>query len=509
MLNQGELSRQTIEQVAKAFLAGTQDGTFRKAIDLSTGLVGVNLQAPAKQLVPLDSPFQREIKRIVKPGANSDSWRTITALGSPMFFAAERAGAYKFATTLATLSAAFKVAGLGGEVTLEAQAASEGFDPALAKETINTLRNSKKLEGQAFLGACTTALGNPGAPTVADRAGVGTINGGGGTTYFVRIVALTLMAANRIGLDVPAGYDGTDAKLAGRASAAVNPAVDNSGAVITTGCGLSAISAEGNSGSLSSAGHALKITWSPVAGALAYVVFVGTTTGAANLKAEAVVTQCSVTLTSLAGTGIAGNHATIPGTDQSADPKSYDGIIPQLIAGASGAYVKNLAGTLTGTAAQGEILEVQDAFASLFQSGKLGKFRIVVSGVDMRTLTKLGVVSNAMQIFASPDASGRVAITAGAHLGNIVNATTGDVCPVDVEPWLPAGTMLILPTEVPYNDANMSDPFTWVGSYDWMRWDYYPTRNDGPIYPFEVRCNGVLEGQFTAGCAVIYNIFKS
>jgi hypothetical protein len=54
----------------------------------------------------------------------------------------------------------------------------------------------------------------------------------------------------------------------------------------------------------------------------------------------------------------------------------------------------------------------------------------------------------------------------------------------------------------------MAAPFTCVGNYDWFRWDYSSTTTTGPIYPFEVRCNGVLEGQFNGGCGVLYNIFK-
>jgi hypothetical protein len=498
------------EDTAAMILAGTKDGSLRKGIDLTTGLVGVNLQAPSKQLVALQSPFQQAIKRIVKPGANSDTWRTITALGSPMLFRGERLAGYKFSTTLVNTTATFRVAALGGEVTLEAQAASQGFDPALAKETSNCLLNSMKLEGQAFLGACATALGTPTGVAVA---GVTTTPAGtiASNTYYVRIIAMTMMAANRVGLDVVGGYGAltaANAHLAGRSVTVVNPATDNAGAAITTGCGLSALSTEVNSGALTGP-TSIKITWNAVPGAVAYAVFVGVATGAANLRCECIVTQTSVTLTSVVGTGLAASNATLPGTDQTADANSYDGIIPQLIASGSGAYLKNLAGTLTGAAGNGEIVEIQDAFAALFQSGKIGKFRVLVSGVDARTLTKLGVISNSMNIIAQPGTDGRVSLTAGAHIGQIINATTGDVCAVDVDPWLPAGTIVILPTEVPYNSANITDPFTWVGNYDWMRWDYSPNRSDGPIYPFEVRCNGALEGQFNAGCGLIYNIFKS
>lgn len=503
-----QITQDTIDRAVQAAIQTIRDPKLTRAIDLATGLVGVNLQAPAKQLVPLLSPFQQSIPRIVKPGANSDTWRAITKLGSPELFTTERAAGSLFTTTLISKTETFKVEALGGEVTLESQKASEGFDPALSKETANTLRNSMKLEGQAFLFGNVTDLGVPGAPTVANRAGQGTINAGAGTTYFVRLVALTGMAANRGIIDVPADFDGTDAKLAGRGVLQAELRDIALGSTALPGCGMSSISAEGNSGSLTGTGNALKITWSPVAGALAYIVFIGTATGAANLRAEVVIGQTSVTITSLAATGALGNDAAVPAADETGNANHFNGIFAQLIAGGSGAYLRNIAGRLTGTAAQGEVLELQDAFAQIYRTTKIGKFRVVVSGEESRSLTRLGVVSNSMQIFASPTPDGRLLMTAGAHVGQIINATTGEVCPVDVEPWMPPGSILILPLEIPFPDANAEAPFVWVGSYNWMRWDYASTRSTGPTYPFEVRCHGALEGYIPGGCGLLYNVFK-
>lgn len=508
MLDIQRITSDTLSKVADFIMTGTKDGSLKKALDVSTGLVGYNLKQPAEQLVPLQSPFARTIPRIVKPGANADNWRQITSLGSPDPFTSERAAGSRFATTLASATATFQPVAIRGDVTREAVAASEGFDPALAKETANSLLVAKKLEEQAFLFGTATDLGTVTGLAIADRAGKGTIAAGAGTTYFLRVRALTGLAMNRLAQDIPAGYDGTDALVPGRSITSVNPLLDDAGASITVGCGISADSAEVNSGSLTGAGHGLKCTWTAVPGAAGYVLFVGTTTGAANCKAEVVVGQTSVTLTSLAGTGLADNSATLPAADETGNSKHYPGILYNLAVGAGAGYVKNLAGTLTGTAAGGEITQIQDAFATLWTTAKVGKFRVLVSGVESRTLTKLGVVSSAMQLFSGPMGNDRLLYTAGAHIGEIINATTGDRCPVEVLPWLPAGTIIILPTEIPYPQANLAAPFIWVGNYDWERWDYASTSTTGPIYTFDVRCNGALENHFPGGCGVIYNVFN-
>jgi len=506
MLNLQQISEETLRKAAQVFLTGVGEGGIRKAIDVATGLVGFNLKQPAEQLVPLLSPFQQSIPRLVKPGANSNNWRQITALGSPDPFTTERAAGLKFATTLVSKVATFKPMEILGDVTREAVAASQGFDPALAKETANQLLVAMKLEGQSFIGANITDLGAPANVVVAERSGLGSL---AANTYYISIRALTLLALNRITIDSVSDYDGTDHFVNSRSVTIVNPLVDNAGATITVGSGISTSSTEANSGAIAGGNDAIKVTWDPVVGAAGYVIFMGTATGAANRKASLVVGQItSVTIKTLVTTGLADNSATLPAADETGNANHYDGILAQLFAAGSGAYLKNLGAKLSGTAATGEVVELQDAFATIYGTAKIGKFRVICSGTESRILTKLGVVSNAMQIFATPGPEGRLNLTAGAHIGQIVNATTGDVCPVEVEPWLPHGQLLILPTEIPYPMANVAAPFIWCGSFDWEQWPYSSTILTGPVYQFGIRNAGALEGHFTGGCGIIYNIFK-
>lgn len=506
-MNLQELIQDTLAKVAAATKAARSDPGMKKAIDLSVGLVGFNLQAPAKQLVPLMSPFYNSIPRRVKQGANSDNWRQITALSSPELFTAENAAGNPFTTTLSTKTAPFKVASVRGQVTREAQAASVTFDDALAKETANTLLIALKLMGQAYLYANITDTGAPAAPTCTEVEAAGNLPA---DQYFVRIVGLNGMASNRVPIDVPGNYGETiaaNALLAGRAvpAAGVN-ALQSTTAL--GGCGLTTISAEGTV-TTTGGSDGMKVTWAAIPGCTTYAVFVGLTTGAANLTCEAVVSQTSVTFSSLATGGVAGNDAnTVPTADETGNAKHFDGILPQLLAAGSGAYLKNVNGILTGTAASAEVVEIQDAFASIWRTAKIGKFRVVMSGNDARSLAKKGILSNAMQIFAQPTAEGRINMTIGAHVGEILNATTGDICPVEVEPWAVPGTIFILPMEIPYPMANAANPFEWVGNYDWERWEYASTTTTGPIYPFETRCNGALEAIFTGGCGVLYNVFQ-
>lgn len=540
-MNEGAIetiSRDTVERIvaqARDLLVNPR-GT--RAIALGSGLQGYNLQAPAKQLVALMSNFYKSIPREVKEGANSDNWRQIISLGSPDPFSTEALGGNRWPMTVQSVTKPFFVTALQGYVTLEEQKASGGFDPALAKETANSMLLAMKLQEQAFFGGNTVAFGNiTSGVTVALSTSAGNITAGA-TTYFVRIAALTLLAANRAPLSFPNDVNANSESLLAppgitqaQLQAITGYGQPTATTVITTGpqtafqtgCGMTAPNTEFNSGSVTPTNKALKITWNAVPGAVAYAVWVGTTTGLANLGLQCIVTQTQVCLTSLVAVGasaVAGSDAAVPTSDQSANSQHSDGILSQLLNAGTGSgslsspltnaglagYTKNLGATLTGS--NNEILEVQDMFANLFATAKIGAFRLVVGGNDQRILTRLGIKTGAMTIFVSPQLAGRQDIVAGGKVGEIVNAVTGDPVPIELNEWLPPGTILCLPTKIPYPMANLTAPFKWVGNYDWTRWDYGTLPTTGPIYNFDVRANGVLESQFPGGCGILYNIWK-
>lgn len=492
MLNIEALTRETLAKASADLLKSMNDGSLKKTINVATGLLGVNLQAPAHQLVPLMSPFRESITRRVKPGSNSDQWRNITGISSPKLSVAESAAAAQPVTTVASKTAGYKISGIGDEVTREAIAASQGFDPALSKATTNALLKAMQLEEQYFLGGNITALSTPGAPTVTEIESIAgaTI---GASAHFVRIAALTLPAMNRLTIQRPAKFAAGDAVLDGVATAAVDPAAD----------GVTVVGAEGTV-TTTGANNSLRISWTAVPGAAGYAVFVGTTTGAANLKCEAIVTQTLITLRSLAATGQAGSALT--GT--SADALTYDGIIAQLVAAGSGAYTKNVGGLLTGATADGEVVEIQEAFSAIYDAAKVGSFRVVLGGQEGRSVSARGNASNSTNIVLDPSSAGRVNMTIGIRVSEIINATTGDVCSVETAPWMPGGSILILPKVIPYADANISAPFEFVCGYDWERIDYAVAKANGPVYPFEIRNWGVLEGLFTGGCGYLFNIYR-
>lgn len=496
-----QITQETLERAQQAVLAAIRDPKLVRAIDTSVGLRGITLEAPAKQLVPLMAPFRQKIGRKSQPGSNAVQWKSITGLGvTTKFSTTESAAANPFTYTKVDKSAGFKVVGRRGKVTREARAESEGWDDVLARETRNTLLLSMKEEEECILGGNITALSAPAAPTVAviDAGGTVAAQAGG---YDVTIIALTLMAANRITIDRPGAFGASaapinaDAPLAGTAryatAALANPAQD----------GWSAASAATTSAATAGGNDALRITWSPVNGAAAYAVFVIVAGGAETL--ECIVTQCQVTLTSLAGGGVAFNAANLAGN--SADANIFNGIVPLTFADAS-AYKKNLAGKLT--VAGNELVEIQDMFQDRWDAMKCDDYSLLIGGNDSRTITRLmSSASGGPTIMVNPTEQGRTQITQGYHVGAVINSVTGRVCPVNVLPWLRSGMIIAVPNSIPYPDSEVPAPFEMATAYDWERIDYAMTVSGGPVNEFETREYAVLKDYFTAGVGIIHNIY--
>lgn len=491
MLNLAEqITQDTLARVSAAVRGALADPKLTRALAVSDGLVGLQLEAAAKQLVPLMSPFRQKIGRKGQPGSNAIQWKAITAVRqNAKFSTTEGAATGAIITTVVPKSATFKVVGTRGKVTREAIAHSQGFDDALAKETANTLLLGMKLEEQAILGGNITVLATPTGTAVAVITGGGAL-AADATGYNVRIAALTLMASNRESMDRPLAYDGTHSNLATGAKTGANPAADG----WTTPAGRVTSAAV-------SLNDRIKITWNAVTGAAAYAIFIGKNT---TETLAAIVTQTSVTVTA----HVAGGSALAVADASSADANIFDGIVPLIHADAS-SYKKNLAGKFSTSG--GEIVEIQDMFQGIWDSGKIDDFSLLVGGTDSRSLSRLlTAAGGGPTIFVSTgDEGARGQMTQGYHVGFIVNQVSGKRCLVEVLPWLPGGTVIALPNSIPYPDANISAPFEISTSYDFERIDYAATTTTGPVTEFDIRAEEVLKDYFPAGCGILYNVFWS
>lgn len=472
------ITDETIRKAAEATFKGTAD--LKKTIDLSSGLTGFNLESPAKLLVEKLAEWRQTIPRRTI-GGSSTNWRRITAV-TPTggFYAAEGTRSSKFTLTTDTKAATFRSYGRLGDVTWEGVAAGRNFEDVRAREQTLTLLQVLQEEELEILGGNRTILAAAGpTPTVVAADAGGTL---ASEEYFVTITALTLPAAKRASgiTRVPADY---------KVDCSLNvPTVD-------TSIGTTDESAEASDTVATEVGQ-ITVTWTAVKGAAAYGVYVGIATGNANLKLQAVTTQTKIIITEINTTG-----ATAPTADTSADTKAFDGIIPQLTAAGSGAYVKDLNAQLAAAVGTAQP-DVDNMIVDIYDRTKLQPDRLVMGWQEKEAIDrKLASVTNdRIQLTYVADRDGGVRFSKMRFYPSPID---GRDIPMESVSNIPGGMILGLIDSVPYPNSEVPNPWEMHMANDMVRLDYAIT---DPKEEFEVRSYGCLAGYFPTAQGIIYNI---
>ena len=465
----------TQESIEKTLASVKDETQLSKAIDTGTGLVGYNLEAPSRQLQPFLSPLRNIIPRKVSPTGTSTHWKAITSIvpqGKATALEGTRGTSMNY--TVEDKMAAFKVLGLQDSVTFEAEAAGRNFQDVKATASTNLLLSLMQEEERYILGGNHTSLGTVSAPTAtADTTG-GSIAAG---TYAVKVAAMTLVAANRVV---------ANQQIAGLVLGV--PATDSMGQAISGA--IDGVTAASTATSVTTTGTTsmLKLSVAPVTGALAYAWFVDDVL-------QIVSTNSYVELTKLVTGGSAA-----PTADGSGDANAFDGIIPQIIAG-GGIYMDMANSQLT--ASQGGIEELDEINSRLFNQFKNGATRYLVSEQLAKDITSAIVKNNgAPTLFVNNGEKND--ITGNYMVKRYVNKSYGGQnISIEVHPWLPNGTMVVMCDRVPYPNANIGSVLEIECGYDYRQLEYART---SPKYEFEIRTYEALKHYFPACQAILTNV---
>lgn len=464
--------------------------TINKAITQATGLVWYDLQAPAKNLIPVITPIRNKVPRVSGSGGTATNWKAVTAIntGNLRSFVPEGKRNGAVATTVVDKSAAYKSEGLEDTVTFEAELAGVGLEDVRATTAQRLLWAVMIEEELNLLGANNSVtLGTPTAPTVSVVDGGGTI---ADATYNVIVVALTLH-----------GYLASSLTNGVVGSVSVTT-VD--GQSFSYGGGSSMKSNATSTGAISNSDDsAIRASTPVVAGAVAYAWYVGT---AGSELLQAITTINSVQLTSLVTSGR--QNASAITADNSKNTYAYDGLMYQAWASGSNSYIVNMAtgtpgaGTPLTADDKGGIVEISDVFRHMWDVYRLSPSVIYVNAQEADNISTKVIGADAARVNYVNGAD----VTAGIRVKSLLNrfAMGGSVeVPVEIHPYVPPGTVKFLTERLPYPIVNIPNIFE-----KRMRRDYY--QMEWPLrtrqYETGVYCDGVLAHYFPPSMALITNI---
>jgi len=464
---------------------------------LSTSFAAFDLEAPAKLLTPRPTPLRNRIprkkgvgtshriKRITGytgtgTGGQGQIWpgvteSTTTAFGSINF---ERGS--KISYTSDDIILPYNSYSLSDSVSFDANFSGLGYQDLRQLSSTSTLYATMLMEERMMLMARGTATGYAGslnagaaptAPTVAGATAAGSVTAIAATTYYV--------------------YYTADAGIS------------------STGFGESIVSSVGSATTTS--GQMLTVTIpTAIQGALAYNIYVGTTTGAANAKFQGRTTSLTFNLGGTA-TSTLGNQAPLNTTgavatraaaDTSAYATGYDGILTTVL-GANTGYNNNINATFSNT---NPGTEFQTVFANLYNNVKADPDEVLLNGSDRKQLSdaiKGSANANYRLQISQDETSG---VTYGSVVNGIVNETTGKSVPLTVHPWLPQGVAPVLSYTLPIPDTEVSDVWAnyLVQDYMGIQWPVtqfayeFSTYFRGTFFCAAPAWNGVVSGIVSA-----------
>ena len=444
---------------------------------LSTSFAAFDLEAPSKLLTPRPTPLRNKIarkkgvgtshrvKRIngytgTGTGGVGNTWPGITESTTTAFGSINYERGPKIAYSADDLVLPYNSYSLSDSVSFDANFSGMGYQDLRQLSSTSTLYATMLMEERMMLMARGTASGYSGAlsaPTVTtgSPAASGSQTALASGTYYVAVTADAGISSSGFGESIASSI-GTE--------------------TVTTGDVLTVI--------VSTA----------VPGALGYNVYVGTTTGLANLKYQGTLRGTGTFTIQGAGAVVTGNNAAFTTTgaaasrataDTSAYATGYDGILPTVLGSSSG--FNNAINSTFSTSNPG--VEYQNVFSGLYDAVKADPDEIFLNGADRKQLSdaiKNGSTANYRINLAQNEVGDYVG---GATIGGLHNEITGKLVPLTVHPWLPQGVSPVLSYTLPIPDTEVTDVWAnfMVQDYMGIQW---------PVTQFAYEFSTYFRGNF-------------
>jgi len=463
------ITNDTLELIKKAQNYSSEQ--IAKSIVSSNDLAAYDLQAPAKNLYPVQTPIRNTLPRTTGIGT-ATNWRTVRNIVGSGFDAmgwvpeGQRSARMSYLTQ--SLSASYKTLGEEDQASYEAINAGRGFEDIRARMTMRLLQKLMLKEESAIIGGNSSVpLSAPAAPTLSAAALTGaTVTAG---NYFVYCVALTYEGYRNssVATGVPTvktitGSDGISYNLNGGSS---NKSAASAMQAITLG-------------------QSLSMSVPVVNGAIGYAWFVhtagaGTTADANNAFLTAITTINSYLLTTPApmSGALNGGHAGQITTNCSTNSLAFDGLLyfgfnPNAVNGnvnpatgqfqstsnAGGGYVKSLSTGTPGTGSfltssgRGSVDEIDDMLITMWNNNQLSPTVIYCNAQEVRNISKKvlnGGGASPLVRYNVGESASSMQLAASPFVDTYFNPITKQPLRIEVHPNIPPGTILAWADDLP------------------------------------------------------------
>lgn len=486
-----DVTEETLAAISKAQTTGILESTGIYSYDLSELVT----------LIPVVTPFRDHVPRkLSTDGSPFAVWRAIMNLTNSQ---PDPSMGFDYAANEAVFSeqdfqAKYMPTGLAGSVTQDAFDLAKGYADPYAVGTFNVLNQVLIGDDRKLVGAQSFALAATTAPTLTQHATGGTI---GAVTPHIGVAART-----------GSGY--------------YYGSGNSQGAAATTTFGSG--STNSITATVPAVRGAVAYDWFYSADGTTWYYYTTTTVNAATITTtissnNALPTTLPDLSTSWKGTANAVPTYNGAADNGSANAKDYDGFLASLTGdySSTGQWVQP--GTATGnpsvwntlngaalTLSGGSVAEIENLlFLPLWNQVKCSPTALMMNAAQAQEIANLVLGSSSATTFLNTDASGRISVTAGGRVGEIVNAPAGGVTvPIEVHVSLPPGTIIARSDRVPFPQANISSVLEYRALRDTAQFDYgvsrvANTQGGGPRRDWEIRSVGSFVNRAPVAAGVL------
>lgn len=481
------MTLESLEAIKKAQTTGITTGTGIYSYDL-TGIISL-----IPVVTPLRDSIAREQSEDGNPFANWRAYMNVTNQQPSPFPGFDYAAA-EVVFSEQDFQSKYKPIGLAGSVTQDSLDLAKGYADTYAEATFQVLNQVLIAEDRAIFGGQSFALQQPGALTLTQGTG-GTI---GTVTSYVGVAA-------RTGL----GY-----YYGGNSRARTGSTVFASGTTNKITASIAAVKG------------AVAYDWFYSAdGTTWYYVRTTTTTSTVILAPQvANATPGGLLLPDLSTWAPTLNAAADNG---SADADSFDGLFATLTAAYTDAGAWVTPGTVgstvnpavwldnggaTLTLSGGSITEIETLFSQIWNAVKCSPTKLLMNAFEAQKIANLILGSGSATTFLNTDESGRINVTAGGRVGQVVNTSAGGVTvPIEVQVNMPPGVIVARTDRVPFPQAKISNVLAVRTLRDMSQYDYASSRipntaGGGPRKEFEIRSVEAFVNRAPVAMGSIVNI---
>lgn len=476
-----------------------------------TDLWAYDLEAPAKELKPFETPLRNRTPR-KKGVGTAHQWRTITAItGSgtgglglinpgitesttntfgPGDLALARGPKIEYAG--GTMSVPYLTFSMSTDVTWESYFAGVGFQDQRQLAATSLLQSSMSMEEHMLLGARGTASGFAGAlaaptATAAPRSSLTAGEVGCSSTIVTLYIAVTAVA-----------HWGESAPT-----------------LITIGS------------SAVVSGDVVDVSITDVPGALGYHVYIGTSNtpsggfytglfdaavsgpvaapGVAGVQPGLKSGKLTINFTGAGTAGVPNAGAHPATTDGTANANNYDGLLTYCT-GADAGYVTRVNNTFAGADGTNVGNTFGEAFYALYASVKANPDEMFANGQDRKQVSDQLKTQGSSAYRLNLTAAEAGAATIGSIVNAVYNPVTGKEVALTVHPWLDQGTMPIVSWNLNLPNSNVSDVFSVFNVQDYLGVNW-------PAYQFLYESSSYWQGTYCcfapAWCGAIQGIWKA